>query len=91
MTSYLQLIGTSTGDSHPSILLFFDTIRYLINSPEGLQRFCFEHHIRVARVEHILITRVAYDTCGGLPGLLLTLADCGVKQVTIHGPQVRQI
>ncbi|KAM3338722.1 hypothetical protein P3S68_030808 [Capsicum galapagoense] len=34
-----------------------------------------EHKIKLSQVDHICLTRVCSETVGGLPGLLLTLAD----------------
>ena len=35
-------LGTDTGDTMPSVLLFFDNLRFLFNVGEGFQRFCVQ-------------------------------------------------
>ena len=87
MTSYLQLLGAAGPDSPPSLLLFFDNSRYLINAPEGTQRFATQHQIRLSKLHHVLLTRSSNLTLGGLPGLAITLADLGVKRLTISGAE----
>lgn len=89
-TSYLQIYGTGfdTGDTVPTVLLFFDQRRFIFNAGEGLQRYCTEHKIKLSKIDHILLTRVCSETTGGLPGLLLTLAGIGETGMSaqIWGP-----
>jgi ribonuclease Z len=85
---FIQVLGTDTGDSFPSVLAFFDRVRYLFNVGEGVQRYCTEHKVRLRKVREIFLTRLSPRTVGGLPGLLMTLADIGVEHITIHGPKV---
>lgn len=60
--------------------------RYLFNCGEGTQRLAHEHKTKLARLEHIFITRTSWERTGGLPGLSLTLQDTGVPNLTLHGP-----
>lgn len=46
-------------------------------------RFCVEHKTKLIKVSHIFLTRVSSETCGGLPGLLLTLRDVGVSSLKV--------
>jgi ribonuclease Z len=46
MKIYAQVLGTATGDSTPTLLIFFDQKRFLFNCGEGTQRFCTEHKAR---------------------------------------------
>ncbi|RKO93416.1 beta-lactamase-like protein [Blyttiomyces helicus] len=86
MKYYLQLLTTDSGDTTPAVVLHFDSQRYLFNCGEGTQRFCQEHTVRLAKVRNIFLTRVAWNCVGGLPGMMLTLADAGTKSLKIHGP-----
>lgn len=45
MKVYVQFLGSETGDSSPSFLVFFENYRYLFNVGEGTQRFCLEHKV----------------------------------------------
>ena len=87
----LRVLSSGTWDSPPMLLLTcerVDTFGYLINAGEGLQRFCVEHKMRlVGKLQRVLCTRMTWDTTGGLPGLLLTMADGGhAGVVKLHGP-----
>lgn len=95
--AYIQVLGlgTDTGDSAPSALLFFDHHRFLFNVGEGFQRFCIQHKIRMSRTSGIFATRSNTQGLGGLPGMLLTMADMGAGTgtlgtsgvpMTLHGP-----
>ncbi|KAH7618880.1 putative tRNAse Z TRZ4, mitochondrial [Nannochloris sp. 'desiccata'] len=92
---YVQVlgVGSDTGCAVPSALLFFDRQRYLFNVGEGFQRFCVEHRVKLAKINNVLTTRVTTEATGGLPGMLLTMADTtagglltGHVGMTIHGP-----
>ncbi|KAI3856511.1 hypothetical protein MKX03_016368 [Papaver bracteatum] len=76
---YVQILGNGldTQDSSPSILLFFDSQRFIFNAGEGFQRFCTEHKIKLSKISHVLLTRICSETTGGLAGFLLTLAGIG--------------
>lgn len=92
MKIYAQVLGTATGDSTPTLLIFFDQKRFLFNCGEGTQRFCTEHKIRLARIKDIFLTRLHWENTGGLPGALLTVADAlqhmpGPQSISIYGPR----
>ena len=39
------------------------------------------------KLQRVLLTRVCWDTCGGLPGMLLTMNDGGHSgMLRLHGP-----
>lgn len=59
--------------------------RYLFNCGEGTQRLAHEHKTKLARLEHIFLTRTSWCQLGGLPGLTLTVQDAGVPNLTLHG------
>lgn len=86
-------VGTDTGCTVPSVLLFFDRKRYLFNVGEGFQRFCVEHKVKLTKVTSVLSTRATTHSLGGLPGMLLTMKDAtaggllsGQLGMTVHGP-----
>ena len=92
---FLQVlgVGSDTGCTVPSALLFFDRHRYLFNAGEGFQRFCVEHKVKLTKITSVLATRVTTEATGGLPGMLLTMADStagglltGHVGMTVHGP-----
>ncbi|KAJ3212665.1 Zinc phosphodiesterase ELAC protein 2 [Entophlyctis luteolus] len=88
----LQVLGAATVDARPSVALVFDSQRYLFNCSEGIQRFINDRSRATAAVSPgktrcIFATRAAWLCIGGLPGLVLTLADAGGKGCVIRGPQ----
>jgi hypothetical protein len=74
-----------TPDGSPSLLVSTETGKYLIGAGEGLQRFAAEHRARLVRVDLILIPALTAAAVGGLPGLVLTLADMGRKSMGVVG------
>lgn len=83
--AYLQVLGVSTSDSSPSVLLFFDDRRYLFNVGEGSQRFCCEHGVKLSGIGHIFLTSLSWSRIGGLPGTVLTMADSGHQGIGLYG------
>lgn len=69
MKVFVQVVGADTGDSTPTLLVFFDAKRYLFNCGEGTQRLCTEYKVRLSRVDNIFLTRLSWENVGGLPGM----------------------
>ncbi|KAH8582753.1 mbl domain containing [Cryptosporidium sp. chipmunk genotype I] len=84
---HFQRIGSKHLLSPPSLVLTYNGNKCLINVGENIQRYCFEHKIRLARLRSILLTNISVETIGGLPGLLLTLIGVGVQKLRIVGPE----
>ncbi|KAF9909274.1 Zinc phosphodiesterase ELAC protein 2 [Linnemannia zychae] len=85
MKAYLQVLSTGTADCPPSIILHFDSQRYMINCGEGTQRLCMEQKVRFSKLKTILFTRTHWDCIGGAPGMLLTLSDVGIRNMRLLG------
>ena len=85
MKCYLQIVGDPAS---PSILVFLDSKSVLINAGEGTQRLFTESRVRLRKIQAVCFTQVAEETIGGLPGLVLTLADMeeAAVRLAIHGP-----
>ncbi|KAI8325315.1 hypothetical protein GQ54DRAFT_283365 [Martensiomyces pterosporus] len=82
----VQVVNSNTHNSgSTSVLVRFNSGRYLFNCGEGVQRLSFENKLRLSRLSNIFLTRVHWETMGGLPGMLLTLSDGGTKNLTISG------
>lgn len=82
----VNLVFLTPSPGCTSAYLFTDQSRYLFNCGEGTQRLAHEHKTKLARLEHIFMTRTSWNTIGGLPGLCLTVQDAGVPELTLHGP-----
>jgi len=87
MKYYIQFLSTHTPDSSPAFLVHFDSQRYLFNCSEGTQRLINENKIHLGKIKNLFFTRSIWGYIGGLPGMVLTLADSGAKEFGIHGPR----
>ncbi|XP_037935740.1 ribonuclease Z, mitochondrial [Teleopsis dalmanni] len=85
-TVNLQILGAGAGGAPSAIYLFTDQSRYLFNCGEGTQRLAHEHKTKLSRLEQIFVTRNTWSMIGGFPGLVLTVQDTGVKELSLHGP-----
>ncbi|KAJ2726529.1 hypothetical protein GGI07_000471 [Coemansia sp. Benny D115] len=82
----VQIVRPNTHNvGSTTVLAHFPTGRYLFNCSEGTQRLSFEKSVRLSKLSAIFLTKVDWNTMGGLPGMLLTLADAGAKNFTISG------
>lgn len=88
MKSYIQILGTYTSDTTPSIVVHFDSQRYLFNCGEGTQRLLSSHKIRMGKLRNIFITHMDWRHTGGIPGLILTMS--GSIQDSIQAQQSDQ-
>ena len=87
MKSHIEILGTFTVDSQASILVFFESYRYLFNVGECLQRYSVEHKVKLTKINHIFVTGNQWPNMGGLPGMLLTIADAGATEIKVSGPK----
>ncbi|KAI9599548.1 beta-lactamase-like protein [Syncephalis fuscata] len=74
MRWFAQVVGTANTDTTPSIVLHFDSQRYLFNCGEGTQRLFVENGVRANKITNVFLTR-----------MILTLADAGVRNLHFHG------
>ncbi|KNC47300.1 zinc phosphodiesterase ELAC protein 2 [Thecamonas trahens ATCC 50062] len=82
----VKVVGTGAVDAPPSVALSFGSAGILFNCGEGTQRLCMNHKIRVKRFTHVALTSLRWAATGGLPGMLLTLADTGLTAINLTGP-----
>ncbi|KAG1929992.1 zinc phosphodiesterase ELAC protein 2 [Pimephales promelas] len=85
-TVYVQVAGAGSRDNGASLYVFSEYNRYLFNCGEGTQRLMQEHKMKIARLDNIFLTRMSWETVGGLSGMILTLKDTGVRQCVLSGP-----
>ncbi|KAM9394197.1 zinc phosphodiesterase ELAC protein 2 [Pholidichthys leucotaenia] len=83
---FLQVVGAGSRDGAASVYMFSDCNRYLFNCGEGTQRLMQEHKMKATRLDNIFLTRLSWETVGGLSGMLLTLKDMGVPECVLSGP-----
>ncbi|KAJ1907096.1 hypothetical protein LPJ81_000972 [Coemansia sp. IMI 209127] len=86
MRWHVQIVSPAThNNGSTSVLVHFPSGRYLFNCGEGVQRLGFENKVRMSKLSAIFLSRVNWETMGGLPGMLLTMADSGMKDVSVIG------
>lgn len=68
MKAYLQVIGGVSKERAPTVILHYDSQRYLFNCGEGTQRLCVENKLKLAKMKNIFLSRINWDCVGGLPG-----------------------
>jgi len=87
--AHVELLGSHTGDSNRSVLLFFDEERYLFECGDGTQRLCTEYGVSIAteKLHRVFVSRMDPASIGGLLGMALTVADSGRKALNIVGPE----
>ncbi|KAF9585055.1 Zinc phosphodiesterase ELAC protein 2 [Lunasporangiospora selenospora] len=85
MKGYLQILSTGTTDCSPSVLIQLDNHKYMINCGEGTQRLCMQSKAKFSKLKAIMLTRTHWDAMGGLPGMLLTASDTGIREMTVLG------
>ncbi|ORX60584.1 hypothetical protein DM01DRAFT_1380882 [Hesseltinella vesiculosa] len=85
MASQIFFVGQSSSEGPPTILLQHDKQRYLFNCREGTQRLCVEDKLKLAKVKAVFMTRNQWACTGGLPGMILTVADAGVDHLKLCG------
>jgi ribonuclease Z len=87
MSAFVQIISCGTADSDPCVVIGTEHERHLFNVGEGIQRLCMEHKVRANRFENIYLSHIGADTVGGLPGMIITLAEFQkAPGVMLHGP-----
>eukprot|EP00624_Nannochloropsis_granulata_P002597 evm.model.NODE_23078_length_13312_cov_30.534330.2 len=84
--AHLQILSVGAAEASPTCLVITDRDRFMLNVGEGTQRLAMEHKVRLTRFDHIFLTALTPEALGGLPGMLLTMADCGKTVISIHGP-----
>ncbi|KAI8883211.1 hypothetical protein K501DRAFT_219648 [Backusella circina FSU 941] len=85
MKAYIQFVGQSSPEGPPTLVVHYDTQRYMFNCREGTQRLCVQEKVRLGKLSNIFLTRLSWDCIGGLPGMLLTLSDAGIRDISLHG------
>eukprot|EP00949_MAST-11_sp_MAST-11-sp1_P003760 g3760.t1 len=83
---WARVLGTGFGGLAPSLLLQTEHGCILFNAAEGMQRFCAANKVKFGKLHSVFLTDLAPGAFGGLPGLLLSASDMGIKKLNICGP-----
>ncbi|CAO3589347.1 unnamed protein product [Absidia cylindrospora] len=85
MSTFLRFVGHSSSEGPPSIMYQHNNNHYLFNCREGTQRLAVEDKVKLSKLNSIFFTRTEWECTGGMPGMLLTLADAGLQNVNLFG------
>ncbi|KAG8683783.1 hypothetical protein FRC08_014081 [Ceratobasidium sp. 394] len=86
MRWHTRVVSGLTADTEPCISVHFDTAHYLFNCGEGTTRAFVQQKYGIKKSKAIFLTQTKVSRSGGLPGMLMSLADSGVKDVSLFGP-----
>ncbi|QRV81873.1 beta-lactamase superfamily protein [Ceratobasidium sp. AG-Ba] len=86
MRWHTRVVAGLTADTEPCVSVHFDTSHYLFNCGEGTTRAFIQQKYGIKRSKAIFLTQTKVARAGGLPGMLMSLADSGVKNVEVYGP-----
>ena len=80
--------GMPMPDSHlASVILSYNGGKILVDCGEGTQVSMRKYNTGFKRIDLILITHIHGDHINGIPGLLVTMGNCGrLEKLTIAGP-----
>lgn len=81
----ISVLTTDTVDSAPSLLVTFDSQRYLFNTPEAVSRVALSNKVGLKKVGHVFLGDLAQSA--GLPGLILSSVEGGNDKMVVHGPR----
>ncbi|TFK47540.1 hypothetical protein OE88DRAFT_1665716 [Heliocybe sulcata] len=83
----LSVLSSHTADTRPSLVLTFAAQKYIFGPGENTTRSFSESRLRWNRTRVVFLTGCDVVRGMGLPGFLMTLADAGIKDLNIVGPQ----
>ncbi|EDO15632.1 hypothetical protein Kpol_489p13 [Vanderwaltozyma polyspora DSM 70294] len=87
MFTFSPITHPTNDTKHPLLLLTTENgNKYFFGKiPEGSQRSITENKIRISKLENIFLTgELKWNSFGGLPGMILTLADQGRDKLKLH-------
>lgn len=87
MFTFTPIAHPTADTQHPLLLLQADSgERYFFGKiAEGAQRCLTENKIKISKVGNIFLTgKLNWSSIGGLPGMILTIADQGKENLMLH-------
>ena len=83
---YVQVLGTTSPDTYPSLLFNIQEEKIVFNVAEGFQRSAHGSSIGISSLQAIYLTSLEPRSISGLPGALLSLEQAGSTSYKIAGP-----
>ncbi|KAF8887345.1 hypothetical protein BD779DRAFT_1527626 [Infundibulicybe gibba] len=81
-----SVLTTLSSDTEPTILLTFDSAKYIINAGENTNRAFLQSQQNWKRTRALFFTQIGTQRASGLPGLLMSFADATISKLDIVGP-----
>ena len=86
MKYFLQVLGLPSSFTSSSLILFFDSKRYIFNGGEGIQRMCVDFGVKFSKVTDLFLTGLDHDILSSLTGFMLSVKDVKtLEKRRIHG------
>lgn len=82
----VQVISTPGPDTELALYIRFDNSRWVIGCGEGTQRAMVQAKVPLRGLTGIVMGSGGSRARNGLPGMIMTAADAGIKQLDIIGP-----
>ncbi|GAA5821347.1 hypothetical protein JCM10212_000982 [Sporobolomyces blumeae] len=79
-----SVLSTHSSDSSPSLLVAFDSKRYLFNTPEAISRIALQSKVGLRKVSNVFLGSL--DESAGLPGFVLSTVEAGNTKIEVVGP-----
>lgn len=81
-----SVLSTVSSDTEPTIVLAFDSAKYIFNAGENTSRAFLQSRRNWKRTHGLFFTQVGTQRASGLPGLLMSFADATISRLDIVGP-----
>ncbi|KAH7911176.1 hypothetical protein BJ138DRAFT_1151318 [Hygrophoropsis aurantiaca] len=81
-----SVLTTVSSDTEPTIVLTFDSAKYIFNVGENTTRAFLQSRRNWKKTRGIFLSSIGTQRASGLPGLLMTFADSGLSNLHVTGP-----
>ncbi|TFK39749.1 hypothetical protein BDQ12DRAFT_734488 [Crucibulum laeve] len=81
-----SVLTTASSDTEPTILITFDTAKYIFNAGENSNRAFLQSRNNWKRARGFFLTQTGTQRANGIPGLLMSLAESPINKLDIVGP-----
>ncbi|KAF8075182.1 hypothetical protein FPV67DRAFT_1476334 [Lyophyllum atratum] len=81
-----SVLTTLSSDTEPTIIVTFDSAKYIFNAGENTNRAFLQSRGNWKRTKGLFFTDIGTKRSSGLPGLLMSFADATIPRLNIVGP-----
>ncbi|KAF8639102.1 hypothetical protein AX17_001745 [Amanita inopinata Kibby_2008] len=81
-----SVLTSISSDTEPTVVVNFDTAKYIFNAGENTNRAFFQSRHNWKRTKALFVTQSGTQRASGLAGLLMTFADGGINLLDLVGP-----